>query len=236
MVTALIVGTLTGFVLSIPPGPIAIAVIKHALDGRTRDGYLMAASTFLMDTIYATGAAFASTAILGHLTGEADGPSIWMVLFQTAAIVVLVALGISYFKATTKTVVESAKQEEEQEKRAEKMGVTSPFLVGVLIALTNLASPTLIPSLIGTISYLHSNEYTGRWVGHTITDNILLSVGFGLGAGLWFVVMLRVLAHFRTRLSTNFIGHIYRFAGGTFILFAIILAYNVVMGTEWSRL
>ena len=42
MLTALLVGVVLGFVLSIPPGPIGIAVIKHAVEGEYKNGTWLA--------------------------------------------------------------------------------------------------------------------------------------------------------------------------------------------------
>ena len=38
MVTALLVGLVVGFVLVMPPGPIAMACMRQALGGQTREG------------------------------------------------------------------------------------------------------------------------------------------------------------------------------------------------------
>lgn len=232
MVTALLVGLLVGLILAIPPGPIAVAVIKQALEGKFRASMEIAISAAGMDIIYSMIAAFASSALVIYLTNLLTA-HLWVpLLLQVVCVIVLVVIGIRYLKSTSGDVVASEKKEMVQEERARNLGYTSPFIVGILIALTNLASPTFLPSLIFITGYLHSNE----WIGHRAIDNVFLAIGFGMGAFVWFLILMRLLKKFRAKLSKNFVGQIYRFAGGSFILFAALLAYHVISGTDWSRL
>src|SRR6266571_2470257 len=127
MVTALLVGLVVGFVLAMPPGPIAIACLRQALAGQAREGLALALSASAMDIGYALLAAFASSALVGALRGLVTDNAWYLLAFQGGCIVVLVVLGLRYCRPT-----------------------------GVLIALTNLASPTFLPSLIFAMSLLHA--------------------------------------------------------------------------------
>jgi threonine/homoserine/homoserine lactone efflux protein len=232
MLTALLIGVLLGFVLSIPPGPIGIAVIKHALDGEHNNGAALALGAALMDFLYTLAAAFASSAIMVALNDYINGHQIVMVAFQVICIAVLTTLGIKYLKAPTREVVDAAQKENIQERKAQRLGFSSPVMIGVMIAITNVASPTFIPSLILFASLARHEGYLGPdpW------ESVLYSVGFGVGAGLWFMVLLRTLFSCREKLSPRFITYIYYFAGGVFGLSAVLLAFNVVTGTNWNQL
>jgi threonine/homoserine/homoserine lactone efflux protein len=232
MVTALLVGIALGFVISIPPGPIAVAVIIQALDGNYRHGTSIAAGAAIMDVLYTLVAAFASSAIVVALKTFITGHQIVMVGFQVVCIGVLVTLGFKYFHASTKEVVDSAQKEKVQEEKARRLGFSSPLMVGIMIAVTNLASPTFIPSLVFFAGMAHAKGFLGDdpW------ENALYAVGFGVGAGLWFFALLRALYAFRTKLPPRFITYIYYFAGGVFAVSAVLLSYNVLTATEWSRL
>lgn len=232
MLTALLVGLVAGFVLAIPPGPIAVACIRQALDGYERAGVQLAIGASAMDIVYALIAAFASSALFVSLQGMVMDNAWYLLAFQVGCIVALVVLGLRYFRPTTQRVEASTRQGETQAERARQLGYSSPYLIGVLIALTNLASPTFLPSLIFAMSLLHARG----WVGHDVGANVLYAVGFGAGAALWFVLLLKMLTRLRSNLSPNFMQMIYRVAGGSFILFALILTYTVVTATEWSRL
>jgi len=139
---------------------------------------------------------------------------------------VLVVLGLHYCRPTG--VAGRPRQEEQNRTRDD----ASPYLRGVLIALTNLASPTFLPSLIFTMSLLHARG----WVGHDVGDHVMYALGFGAGAALWFVLLLRTLTRLRSQFSPTVIPMLSRIAGGVFLLFALMLAYNMVTTTAWSRL
>ena len=228
MVTSLLVGLVVGFVLAIPPGPIAIACLRQALAGQARAGMALALAASAMDIGYALLAAFASSTLFGALQGMVLDNAWFLLAFQVGCIVVLVVLGLRYCRPTTHGGAARAQQEAGGHPR----GDASPYLSGVLIALTNLASPTFLPSLIFTMSFLHVRG----WVGHTVGDNVMYALGFGAGAALWFVLLLRTLTHLRSKLSPTVIPVIYRVAGGVFLLFAVLLTYNVVTTTVWARL
>lgn len=232
MLTALVVGIVLGFGLSVPPGPIAVAVIKQALDGNYRNGTSIAAGAAIMDILYTLVAAFASSALVVALKDFIVGHQVILVGFQVVCIGVLIFLGLKYFKATTKEVVESAQKEKIQEEKARRLGLRSPIMVGIMIAITNLASPTFLPSLMFFAGMMHAKGF----IGGSHWESVLYAVGFGVGAGLWFFVLLKTLYALRAKLPPRFISYIYYFAGGTFLLFAGLLVFNVIRTTEWSRL
>lgn len=236
MITALIVGIVAGFVTTIAPGPIAIAVMKNAVEGRNRAAYDIAIGAAIMDVLFALMAAFASSAIVTALVDLVNSLGWLKVLLQVICVVILLVLGIRYFRATTTSVAASSSREQQQEAKAKQMGLSSPVFVGILLGLMNVATPTFLPSLIGIMTFLHANKFTGSWVGFGIWDNAFLALGFGTGALLWLIVLVSLLNRYRSRLPSNFISYIYRFGGSAFVLFAIVLTYHVVMSTPWSEL
>ena len=228
MMTALLVGLVVGFVLAIPPGPIAMACIAQALAGQAREGVALVLGASAMDMGYALLAACASSALVGALWGIVM-PNAWVLLaFQGGCIVVLVVLGLRYCRSATHGGAARARAEA----RGRPRGDASPYLRGVLIALTNLASPTFLPSLIFAMSLLQVRG----WVGHEIGDHVMYALGFGGGGALWFVLLLRILTHLRAKVSPTVIPMMYRVAGGVFFLFAGMLTYHIVTTTAWSRL
>ncbi|MCE7934017.1 MAG: hypothetical protein DYG96_05430 [Chlorobi bacterium CHB2] len=232
----LLLGILTGFALAIPPGPISIAVIKQALDGHRSVGYQIGAGAALADVLFATLAAFASSAFVDSLLRSITSFGWLVVLVQLGCIVVLLVLARNYFKATSQKVVASATKEQKHEERAKLLGLRSPFALGALLGLMNLASPTFLPTLTLVIGALRTNTHLQGVVGATPTDNIILAVGFGSGVFLWFFALLQLLIKFRLRIPSNFIGRVYQFAGWAFVLFAIILAFKVATSTDWKNI
>ena len=100
MVTALLVGLVVGFVLAIPPGPIAIACLSQALAGQAREGLALALSASAMDIGYALLAAFASSALVGALWDMMMHHAWALLAFQGGCIVVLVVVGLHYCRSS----------------------------------------------------------------------------------------------------------------------------------------
>src|SRR5438132_12943829 len=94
MVTSLLVGLVVGFVLAIPPGPLAIACISQALAGQARESVALALSASAMDIGYALLAAFASSALVGALRGLVTDNAWYVLAFQGGGMVVPVVFGL----------------------------------------------------------------------------------------------------------------------------------------------
>lgn len=232
MVTALVVGVVVGFTLSLPPGPISVAVMRHAIAGEFGHGLRIGLGAASMDTLYSLAAVFASSALVVAVK-DAIVTNEWILLVaQVLAVGVMVTLGVRYMRPTQEDVQRSADREANTERKAERIGGGRPYAVGVFMSIVNLPSPTFLPSLIAVATFLHANELVDSSAGQCI----LYSIGFGTGAGLWFTTLLKSLYSVRHRISATFIGRIYKFTGASFFLFAIILLYNVVRSTSWAFL
>ena len=234
MIPSIILGVIGGFVLAMPPGPISIAATRQVLAGFWRAGLMIILAASLMDMAYMLIATFASSAIILTFQSIVRESKWFLLAFQAVCIGVLLYLGFSFLVPERRDHREEVLEEKElkQEERAKKLAHSSPFLIGILMAVTNLASPTFFPSLVAFVGFLHANQ----WLHRSGTDNIMFSVGFGGGTMLWFVTAMRVLSHFRSRLPDGFINGIYRFAGGTMLIFAAVIAYHAVTTTEWITL
>ena len=101
MVTSLLVGLVVGFVLAIPPGPIAMACIRQGLAGQAREGVALVLGASAMDVGYALLAAFASSALAGAFWGMVMHNAWALLAFQGGCIVVLVVLGLRSCRSTT---------------------------------------------------------------------------------------------------------------------------------------
>jgi threonine/homoserine/homoserine lactone efflux protein len=232
MLTSLLVGLVVGFVLAMPPGPIAIACLRHALEGKERHGVALALGASAIDSVSALLAASASSALVSALWGLVTDNAWVLLAFQGGCIMLLVVLGLRAFQPIIPVGEASPRQAAVQAARAPTLGGTSPYLVGVLLALTNLASPIFLPSLIFVLSLAQAQG----WVGHTVGEHALYAVGFGAGAALWFVLLLRTLTMLRVTLAPQVIPILARVAGGVLLLCAGILTYHVVTATAWARL
>ena len=234
MISALLIGALSGFVLSVPPGPLSAAVTKHSIIHDLRAGVMIALGGAVMDILYILVAAFASSAIVAWLVDFVTGNGMMLLAFQALIVVLLLVMGIRYMRHSPGPKVETRilKAEQAQEDKARRLGYSSPFFIGVLIAVANLASPTFLPSMFSVVSYIKANG----WLSRSVEDNVMYAVGFGLGTVCWFALMAKILVKHRRKFSPSILSTIYKFAGATFIVCACLLTYHVAVSTKWSGL
>lgn len=230
MVFSLFIGLVVGFVMSIPPGPISVAVIRQGIKGNFRSGLKIGAGASAMDVLYALAAAFASSAIILNLQKFLSGHAWLELLFQVVCIVLLLVLGMKYFTATTEDLHQSEEKEQAGESRAQKMGFSSPVILGVLMGVMNLANPSFLPSLIAVAGFIQAKE----WIVQSPGGSTLYAIGFGVGVFLWFMLLLRIILRLRDRLPPTYFTYIFKFAGGAFFLFAALLAFRVIFATKWD--
>ena len=232
MIIAPIAGIVLGFVLSIPPGPISVAIIRKGIDGDRDFGRMIGIGAAGIDILYALIAAFASSAIITTLGDFLAGNAWFELVFQVVCIAILLYLGYKYFHATARDMQASTAIEEEQEDKAKKFGATSGVMVGVFMALMNLANPSFLPTMITVAGALHAEGI----LTSSPAVAVLYSLGFGAGVLLWFLLLLRIVVHMRTRMPLNYFTYVFKFAGGAFYLFALVIAVRVVVDTSWSAL
>lgn len=230
MILSLLIGLVVGFVMSIPPGPISVAVIRQGIKGDFRSGLKIGIGASVMDILYALAAAFASSAIIVNFENFLSGHAWLELLFQIICVVLLVVLGLKYFTATTEDLQHSEEKEQVGESRAQKMGFSSPLMLGVLMGVMNLANPSFLPSLIAVAGFIQAKG----WIVKSPAGSSLYAIGFGVGVFLWFLLLLRIILQLRHRLPTTYFTYIFKFAGGAFLLFAVILVVRVVVATKWD--
>ncbi len=233
MLTALLLGIVIGFALSIAPGPITVAFMKKALAGNYMPAFMVGLGAAAMDVVFNLLAAFASSAIVITLSNLFIQNRWLSLLFQIISIIILIVLGIRYYRQKhVPTDKELSVKEEKQEATAKQYSRGSPFFLGVILAVTNLATPTFFPSMVAAVSYLHAEGFLIRSIG----ANVLYATGFGLGAVIWFSILLRFFKKHHTRISDGFINTMFKTAGVTLLLCAGLLAYNVLQSTNLATL
>ena len=232
MILAPVAGIVLGFFLSIPPGPISVAIIKKGIQGERETGRMIGAGAAGIDILYALVAAFASSAIVTSLGDFLKGNLWFALLFQIACIVILVILGYRYFHATADDLAEIDEEEKEEEEKARRFGAKSGIMIGVFMALMNMANPSFLPAMITVAGALHAEEILDA----SLLTNTLYAIGFGLGVFLWFILLLKIVISVAARMPLNYFNYVFRFAGGAFYLFAAIILVRMLLDTEWSKL
>jgi threonine/homoserine/homoserine lactone efflux protein len=232
MITALLLGIILGFALSLAPGPSAVAFMKKAVEGRFKQAFMICLGVAFMDIVFNLLAAFASSAIVVSLSTVFLQNRWLSFAFQILSIIILLVLGIRYIRQRhgVPTDRELMAREEVQEAKAKQLSHGSPFFLGVLIAVTNLATPTFFPSMVAAVSYLHAEGFLVRSIG----ANFLYAAGFGLGTTLWFTILLRLFIKHRAKLSPGFINMMFKAAGATLLLCAAALVYIILQSADWA--
>lgn len=232
MIGSILIGLVVGFGMSIPPGPISVAVIKQGVQGNFATGIRIGIGASLIDCVYALIAAFASSALVLKFQTFLAGHAWFELAFQIACIAILIVLGRKYFHATSDDLRHSTEEEEERENRARKFGFSSAFMVGILMAVMNLANPSFLPSLIAVAGFIQAKN----WLVNGLVGSGLYALGFGVGVFIWFYVLLRLIIRMRSKLPVSYFTYVFKFAGGAFYLFALILAVRVFLSTDWKSL
>ena len=230
MVTSLLSGIILGFVLAIPPGPIAVAVMKAGLQDNGRKGAGISIGAALMDIFYCLVVLMAMMPFAGQATSFLNNNQTLVLVLQIACVAVMIIYGIANLRARRASM--HGDEQPHKSTLAERIGSKGPFFIGVGISLTNLANPTFLPS-IASMSILMQKF---GFVEIYLPAQLLFSIGFGIGMLCWLALLLRTILRYRSRMSPNFIHGLHRFAGITFIGFGTYIGYRTFSVVKWPEL
>ncbi len=221
----LVFGTLLGFVLAIPPGPTAIAVMKCGLGNDIKRAEAISIGTGLLDAIYCAFLLVTTSAIFNALASWEHQYATVYRMFQIVCVIGVIIYGILGLRAHHNSVEEIDREAQSQfvEALQNRVHSRNGIWVGIGIAIANLANPTFIPSL--TYTTVMAQQY--NMTGSTILEHILFSLGFGAGAFLWLTIVAQAIRRYKHLLSPRFIDGLHRFAGFTMIGFGTYLGLRV---------
>ncbi|RPI67195.1 MAG: hypothetical protein EHM43_09390 [Ignavibacteriae bacterium] len=234
MITALILGTVVGYILAIPPGPIGMAAIRTGMHQGWIAAVKLAIGAGLSDIIYCALAMVATSAVVGILTDLENSTPLATVIFQLVIVIVMIGFGIMQMKEKpVKHHDENVPVKELKPRNVvEWFKSHGPFFVGVGFAVANLANPSFIPSLAAMTTFIQKLE----WFGSTMGNNLAFAVGFGLGNTLWLFTLARLVIANRKKLTQTFILRIQQVTGVTLIGFGTFYGLRVLIVTKWGDL
>lgn len=206
--------------LTLTPGPIAVVVIRQGVIGNNRRGLLIASGAACMDVLYALIASFASSAIILSVKDFINHNDWILAIIQILCILSLLIMGIKYLSKR------KLLEENETNKRVyiKNPKATSAFIGGIVMSVINIASPTFLPSLIALSGYLQTTSI----VNHSSISNLLYSIGFGLGVFLWLSFLLAIIKKYHSKIPITMMSNIYKIAGYSFLIFAMILTFKII--------
>lgn len=213
------IGIIVGVILTITPGPIAVVVIRQGIIAQNKKGLRIASGAAFMDVIYASVAAFASSAIIISIKDFIEKNN-WIIgIIQVVCIAIMFVMGFKYLKKHR-----TDDDEKEAKTYIKNPKSSSAFVGGIVMSIVNIASPTFLPSLIALSGYLQSTNI----IPHDALNSFLYALGFGSGVFLWLAFLLGVIRKYHSKIPIKFMSNVYKFAGYSFIIFAIILIVRII--------
>jgi threonine/homoserine/homoserine lactone efflux protein len=246
MLLTFIVGTITGFVVSIPPlGPIAFALISKGIKNEFREGMAIAMGSAFMDFIYAM-IAFGGISLVISLLPSSfvefyskNFNTIQIILIYSGCVVVIIyGLKIMRSKITIEQLEEeqSGKLETAQVKakavkdRASefvkqhhvpvyKANHGGLFLMGVMLCLSSITLPA---SWIALVGYIKGFGIIDR----SILGALSFSFGALVGTAAWFYSLLKLITGNKHRINHSTVNKLNISAGVILILLGIFLFFK----------
>lgn len=224
---SILFGFLVGIVLALPPGPVGVTAIEIGLYQTKKAGFKLALGNAVMDFLYSVSTLFATSIALVFISNFISSfPNIYLI-FQISVILIFLVIGYLNIKSN-----KNRKNEEKPSNNfTSKLGKRGPFLLGIGIALTNLANPTFTPALAGISVWVQEIGL----VSDTAISKILFAIGFGLGNLFWVNLIASLANKFKKRISPQVLVRIRQFAGVTFIGFGTILGVRLVAVSKWPE-
>jgi threonine/homoserine/homoserine lactone efflux protein len=210
MITALILGLLTGFLICIPVGPINVWVVNTLIKHDFKSAFAIALGGSLMDFVY-------FMIILSGLSLFHFSPKTTFIL-KIVGVVFLLIFGLK--ELLTK------KQDFKLEKDIEKKEPTilAFFLLGVAIYSSN-------PTLVATMSGLAAVIKSWNLFFNSLLNYFALSVGLAVGSASWFYLLLKIVQKYQNRIPEKFFINFSRTCGALIVLFSLYMAFNVYKET-----
>lgn len=231
MIISLLIGTILGIALALPPGPVGITAIKFGLSRGSKPGTELALGNAILDFFYSFVMIFATSAATLAVSSFADTYPYISTIIQISVVLVFLAAGIWNLSSTNTNFDYNNPDTAFNSRFFTLFKKRGPILLGAAIALTNLANPTFIPALALISMKVHSlNLFENNFL-----NNFSYAIGFGLGNFLWITILVKSVIKYKHKLSENMLLRIRQFAGFTFLSFGTILGYRVFTITKWTE-
>jgi threonine/homoserine/homoserine lactone efflux protein len=205
--TALI-GVLSGFIVSIPVGPINVTIINEGAQRGFRWAFLIGLGAVCMDLIYCV-TAFAGFS--GLFTTRLLRGSIELLSFLA-----MLFLGLKYLRAQ-----EMPKSNKTLERVEHRLDPHTAFMTGFVRVLGNPAMLLLWITLSATF-------LSHEWIDDSWNSKLVCIAGIGVGALIWFLLLSFLVSLGHGRFSTRTLLRMSHVSGACLLLAAAFIAYRLV--------
>jgi threonine/homoserine/homoserine lactone efflux protein len=198
---AILVGIVTGFLMSIPIGPINVWVINTKLKRGFSPAFSIALGAGLMDFLY----------FFVFLTGLS------FVTFSPTFTTSLKFIGVLIiFLIGIKEIYASPPEIKPVQLKTRKRTLFGFAFLGMFIYVSN---PTLLITMSGLAAFIKSLHLYPE----TIYSYIEVSVGLGIGSSLWFLFLIQVIKKFERKIKQSTLHRINKICGYLLVLLSLIM-------------
>jgi threonine/homoserine/homoserine lactone efflux protein len=209
LMRSLAAGSLCGFVVSVPVGPVNLTVINQALRKGFWIAFLAGLGGIFAECIYA------SLMLAGH-SSILDKPSVVLVM-RVVAVVAIALLGIRNLMTKPEKIELSAVTAQRVDERWHH---PRSFLLGFILTISNLMLLLLWATLAAVL-------FARDWVQPDLANRTMCVVGVFCGGTLWFFLLAFFVSRAHRRVKPKTLTILVRACGVVFLLFAGMLAYEL---------
>lgn len=208
MVGAMAMGLVSGFLISIPVGPINLAIINEGAKRGFKWGVLIGLGGITMDIIYC-GIAFAG------FSGLFGAP--WLrATIELLSFLALVYLGVKYLEATHLPATTKSVELVEH-----KLHPHTAFMIGFARVLGN-------PAVLLFWMTLSASFMSHQWIENTWASKGACVLGMATGALAWFVLLSFLVSLGHGRFSERTLVKMSHVSGAFLLLAAVAVGIRLV--------
>ena len=208
IITAAVIGLASGFIFSIPVGPINLAIINEGAKRGFKWGVLIGFGAIAMDIIYC---AVAFAGFSGMFTTHLLHATIELLSFLA-----LIYLGLKYLSATHLPATSKSLELVEH-----KLHPHTAFMIGFVRVLGN-------PAVLLFWITLSASFMSHRLIADTWASKGVCVVGLALGAFAWFVLLSYLVSLGHGRFSARSLVRMAHISGGCLLLVAIYVGVRLI--------
>jgi threonine/homoserine/homoserine lactone efflux protein len=206
--TAFLTGLVSGFLVSIPVGPINLTIINEGSRRGFRWALLIGCGSVLMESIYCGIALTGFSAFLGIPMVKST--------MELLSFLFLLALSWKYFLAKSIPTHTHGADVIEQ-----KLHPRTAFGVGFIRVLGN-------PSVLLLWVTLTATFLAHGWVDETLDDRVGCVIGVASGAALWFMLLAYVVSRGHGRISSRTLLRMEHISGALLLAAALSIGGRII--------
>ncbi len=209
LLEAFLTGLISGFLVSIPVGPVNVTIIHEGAERGFRWAVFIGAGSVLMEAIYCA---------LGFAGfSELFTTNVARAILQLASFALMTYLGFKHlFAKEIKTTSRSAERIEE------RLHPHTAFMTGFVRTLGN-------PGVLLLWVALSATFLSHAWVDPNWTSKSICIGGVAVGGLVWFTLLSYVVSIAHRHLSDKALLNMSRSAGGMLLVAALALGYKLAL-------